>query len=219
MSNTTNIFDLPVDPAGGSGAQSNVSMAVNEVSTQLPPSQSQPLQPLPPQPNQFSQQPPTQSQNDSNLTLDQDTINSIVSGIQQASSSGVTQLPSRDIPTNTNHLSQDPAIQPNYIPPATQGSYIEDDENEDDIIANYNKQNAQYNSLDSMYDELQTPLLLAVLFFLFQLPFFKKYLFAYLPMFFLNDGNYNIYGFIFMSMLFAFVYYLTNKTMNSFNTF
>jgi hypothetical protein len=47
------------------------------------------------------------------------------------------------------------------------------------------------------------------------LPFFKKYLFAYLPMLFLNDGNYNIYGFVFMSMFFATIYYLLSKTMNT----
>ena len=35
---------------------------------------------------------------------------------------------------------------------------------------------------DSLYDELQAPLLLAVLYFLFQLPFFKKTVFKYLRM-------------------------------------
>ena len=215
MSNTTNIFDLPVDPAGpsnGNGASNtqNVSMSANEVIA-TPPQQ----QPIP------SSQPPSQPPvgNDNNVTLDQATISNIVSGIQQASNSGSTQLPSRDIPTSTNHISQDQQITPAYIPPTENTDYIQQHEDNEDIINDYNKQVQNSNALDTMYDELQTPLLLAVLFFLFQLPFFKKYMFMYLPMFFLNDGNYNIYGFVFMSIMFAFVFYLLQKTMNNFNTF
>lgn len=203
MSNTTNIFDLPVDPAGGGHAQ-NVSLTANEM--------------RPPQQQQQQQQQPSEGVVG---TLDQSTINNIVNGIQQASNMGATQLPSRDIPTSTNHIAQDAQVQPNYIPPPSpqQTDYIQSYEDNDEIVANYNEKNRQNNSLDSMYDELQTPLLLAVLFFLFQLPFFKKYLFAYLPMLFLNDGNYNIYGFGFMSMFFAFVYYLISKTMNNISAY
>jgi len=93
MSNTTNIFDLPVDPAGGGGSGGgpvqNISLNANEVrAAQQPPQQ-------PPNLNTSGPQP-----------LDQNTINHIVSGIQQASSSGATQLPSRDIPTSTNHIAK-----------------------------------------------------------------------------------------------------------------
>ena len=204
MSNTTNIFDLPVDPAGGGGSGGgpvqNMSLNANEV---------RPMQQQPP-PNLNTNGPPP---------LDQNTINHIVSGIQQASSSGATQLPSRDMPTSTNHIAQDVQVQANYVPPPPpqHSDYIQQYEENNDIVDDYYDTQKRNASLDSMYDELQTPLLLGVLFFLFQLPFFKKYLFAYMPMIFLNDGNYNIYGFVFMSAFFAFVYYILSKTMNNLN--
>jgi hypothetical protein len=106
---------------------------------------------------------------------------------------------------------RDQQIQPNYIPQASHVDYIQQHEQNDDIIAAQQFKDKNNNTLDSMYDELQTPLLLCVLFFLFQLPFFKKYLFVYVPALFLNDGNYNLYGYVFMSILFALVYYVFSK--------
>ena len=80
---------------------------------------------------------------------------------------------------------------------------------------NYNKQ----NSLDDMYNEIQTPLLLAILYFLFQLPFFRKFLLGYLPILFSNDGNFNMNGFMFTSILFGMLYYTLNKITRHFGTF
>jgi hypothetical protein len=120
-------------------------------------------------------------------------------------------LPSRDIPREQQHLVRDEQIQPNYIPPQSNVDYIEHHEQNDEIIATQQYKDANSSALDSMYDELQTPLLLCVLFFLFQLPFFKKNLFVYVPALFLNDGNYNIYGYTFMSILFGLVYYVCSK--------
>jgi hypothetical protein len=123
------------------------------------------------------------------------------------------------MPTSTSHIAQDVQVQANYVPPPPpqHSDYIQEYEENNDIVNDYYDTQKRNASLDSMYDELQTPLLLGVLFFLFQLPFFKKYLFAYMPMLFLNDGNYNIYGFVFMSAFFAFVYYILSKTMNNIN--
>ena len=59
-----------------------------------------------------------------------------------------------------------------------------------------NNTNNQYNRLDDFYNNLQTPLLLALLYFIFQLPIIKKYLFKFLPNLFGKDGNQNIYGHI-----------------------
>ena len=159
MSGTTNIFELPVDPAGGGGSGGpvqNMSLNANEVRS------GQQQQPMP---NLNTNGPPP---------LDQNTINHIVSGIQQASSSGATQLPSRDMPTSTNHIAQDVQVQANYVPPPPpqHSDYIQQYEENNDIVDDYYEKQKRNASLDSMYDELQTPLLLAVLFFLFQLPFF-----------------------------------------------
>ena len=188
MSDTTSILDLPTDPAGGNN-NANVNIQASEMSKQAPTS----------------------------MTLDQMTINQIVSGLQQASSTGATQLPSRDIAMTTNNITQDPYIQPNYIPPPPMQSqnqmvdYTQANEGPDDIVENYNSNKKYSDSLDEMYSEIQTPLLIAALYFLFQLPFFRKYLLSYFPILFSMDGNLNINGYLFMSALFGILFYLLNK--------
>jgi hypothetical protein len=195
MADSTSIHDLPTDPTGGGNISNNISLNATEM-----PNTSNPA--------------PTAS-----LTLDQSTISQIVSGIQQASSSGATLLPSRDIPRNTETMMQDPQIQANYIPQVQQKDYIREYETPQEILDNYNRNVKQTDTLDDMYEEFQIPLLLAVLFFLFQLPIFKKKLFTFLPFLFFKDGNYNIQGYIFMSVLFGLFYYLLSKIMSQFNKF
>jgi hypothetical protein len=194
---TTCISDLPIDPAGGGN---NISLLAQETQQNINP------------PNSYS--------------LDPSTINQIVNGLQQANTSGSTQLQSRDIPQNTSDIVQDPFIQPNYIPtPPNKSDYITEYETNEEIMNNYNKTHNNYNnnnntdSLDEMYNEIQAPLLLAIIYFLFQLPIFRKTVFDYIPFLFLNDGNYNITGFIFTSCLFGLVFYLLNKVIFHFSTF
>jgi len=198
--NTTSINDLPTDPSAGGSVGGNISLVINL------PSQNTVISP----PSQMGQQ-------NSQLTLDQSTISQIVNGLQQASLAGATQLPSRDIPLQTEQLTNDAQIQPNYIPQPIQRDYI-NDMNSDNINDYYRAEKNQ-NSLDSLYDELQAPLLLAVLYFLFQLPFFKKSVFKYLPFFCNTDGNYNFNGLIFTCALFGFIYYSLSKTVKNFSKF
>ena len=200
--NSTNINDLPTNPTGGGSIGGNISFSASE-------------QPR----NQGQGQGQGQGQNQSTMSLDQTTINQIVSGLQQASSTGATQLQSRDIPRTTESLTQDEQIQPNFIPKTTNNDYITEAEENDDIINNYNNKKTSNDNLDNLYDELQTPLLIAVLYFLFQLPFFKRFLFDYFPVLFSNDGNYNINGFLFTSVLFGILFYLLNKITNHFGAF
>ena len=156
------------------------------------------------------------------VSLDQTTINQIVNGLQQASSTGATMLPSRDIPQTTHQLVQDPEVQANYIPrppKQTELEIEEDIEDMEDRVKNYNKQIKRGVTFDSIYEEIQTPLLLSVLYFLFQLPILRKTLFRFAPMLFLNDGNANLYGLVSLSILYGIVYYLLEKTMRNFNAF
>jgi len=192
MTDSTSIRDLPIDPVGGGNISNNISFNANEM-----PNLQNPV--------------PTPS-----LSLDQGTISQIVNGIQQASSSGATLLPSRDIPRNTENISNDPQIQANYIPPSQQKDYIKDYETNEEILNNYNRRVKQTDSLDDIYEEFQIPLLLAVLFFFFQLPILKKKLFTLLPFLFFKDGNYNIQGYIFSSVFFGLVFYLLSKLMRYF---
>ena len=196
MSDSTSILDLPTDPVGGGNVSNNITMSATESLVQK------------------------QGQSNAGLSLDQSTISQIVSGLQHASISGATQLPSRDIPMTTTGHSNDPQIQPNYIPqPQSSVDYIKNYEQTSDMIDEYNKGAHQQNSLDDMYNEIQTPLLLAVLYFLFQLPFFRKFLFSYFPILFSNDGNFNINGFLFSSVLFGLLFYTLNKVTNHFGAF
>jgi len=195
MSDSTSIHDLPTDPTGGGNISNNISLNATEM-----PNTSNPM--------------PTTS-----LTLDQSTISQIVSGIQQASSTGATLLPSRDIPRTTENMMHDPQIQANYIPQVQQKDYIREYETPQEVLDNYNRNVKQTDALDDMYEEFQIPLLLAILFFFFQLPIFKKKMFTFLPFLFFKDGNYNIQGYVFMSVLFGLFYYLLSKVMSQFNKF
>jgi hypothetical protein len=202
-SDTTNIFDLPTDPLGG-GNINNISMSSSENVV---------IQPNLQVGNTNG------NTNGNSMSLDQSTISQIVNELQQASISKATQLPSRDIPMMTASHSNDAQVQPNFIPVTPNHcDYIQNDENNEDIIDSYNR-NVNNSSLDDIYNEIQTPLLLAVLFFLFQLPFFKKNLFNYFPFLFSKDGNLNMNGFIFTSVVFSFSYYLLNKTTIQFSKF
>ena len=104
--NSTSINDLPTDPAGGGSIGGNVSFSANE---------------------KISNTQPTNT-NQPSMSLDQSTIAQIVNGLQQASSSGLTQLQSRDIPRTTETLTQDEQIQPNYIPQTSNHDYIKENE-------------------------------------------------------------------------------------------
>jgi len=199
MSDSTSILDLPTDPVGGGNISNNISMTATENAVVSQ--------------NKLSNQ-------QSNSNLDETTISQIVSGLQTASRNGATQLPSRDIPMNTNGITTDPYIQTNYVPPPQQNvDYIRNCEQTTDMIDDYNKNMRTNNSLDDMYNEIQVPLLLAVLYFLFQLPFSRKFLFNYFPILFSIDGNMNINGFLFTSILFGLLYYLLNKITTHFGAF
>jgi hypothetical protein len=207
MSDTTSIFELPSDPSIGG----NITMNIQDKNLVV----QQPMMHSP-------SPPPPQSQGQPSVSLDQTTINQIVNGLQQASSTGATLLPSRDIPATTQHITHDPQIQTNYIPPpvSTRSSrYIDEEETQEKIVDEYNQKQKKSNALDQVYDEIQTPLLIGVLFFLFQLPVFKRFLFTYFPVLFFKDGNINIYGYTFQSFLFGLVYYLVFKVMNHFGKF
>ena len=196
MSNTTSIHDLPTDPTGGGTVNGNIQLVANEMNM-----------------NPATEQLPSLS-NSSNpsINLDQTTINQIISGLQQASSTGLTLLPSRDIPRNTENITQDPQIQPNFIPPPSNTDYIEDDDTAENMIYNYNKEQRREDSLDSLYNEIQVPLLLVILYFIFQLPIFKNTLFKYIPALCNKDGNYNLIGYVFTSVLYGVAFYGLSKS-------
>jgi len=193
MSEATNIMDLPLDPIGGTNSTgSNVNINANE--------------------NEVKQQ----DHQSGNINLDESTITQIVNGLQQAGLSGMTQLPSRDISMSNSEHTTDTQTTPNYVPPPPKNNsdYIKNEEQTQQMSEDYDANMRRHQSLDNIYDELQIPIFIAVLYFLFQLPFFKRVLFNYLPFLFSTDGNLNVNGITFNSTLFGFLVFIFNKTLS-----
>jgi hypothetical protein len=190
---TTSIDSLPLSPQ-----TDNVRMDTYEQNIKIP----NPTQSL-------------QQERDNDPAIMQKNLNQFVTGIQQASAAGMTTLPSRDIPQNQQHLSQDIHIQPNYIQqPETQSDYIRAQQTNDDIIRAQAQKQEKKNTFDLWFDELQTPVLIGILFFLFQLPVIQKQMCKLLPTLFNKDGNPSLSGYVFTSVTFASVYYFLVKAMH-----
>ena len=154
------------------------------------------------------------------VTLDQSTISQIVSGLQQAGTTGATKLPSRDIPRDTTSITHDASIQPHYIAPEEQHSdYIQEQYQENDIVNSYYNKQRHEKEFSDLYSELQYPILVAVLFFLFQMPIVRQVVFKYVPALFNMDGNYNINGILATSILFGGAYFAATKSIYMFSRF
>ena len=141
--------------------------------------------------------------------LSQQSIQQIVAGLQQAQ--GATGLPSRDLPKNNNHITQDEQIQPNYVPQPENTNYIENDQEFESLIQQSKNKKVEQDRLDMMYDELQTPVMVMVLFFFFQLPFFQKSLTKYAPSLFSRDGNPKFSGYFVKTLMFGVSFYAITK--------
>jgi len=227
MSDATDINSLPINPAiGDNNALPNISMNMNmnmpkneimdNKMDKLIQSREQELYNMNNghhnnQPNVQYSNPDTQTQ----TGLDQNVINKLISGLQQASVNGSTALPSSHIPLDTNTLSRDPQIKPNYIPPVNNShvDYIKNDMTNQDIIKDHMRKQNKQDTLDVMYDELQMPILIAILYFAFQLPIVRKHVFSFFPSLFNKDGNPKLSGYVFNSLMFALLFYIIKKSI------
>jgi len=135
------------------------------------------------------------------------TINQIVTGIQQASQAGLTQLPSRDIPMGTHQLTQDVQIKPNYVPSTEKKDYIEQHDSYQSLLKKKNSDIKQQDRLDSLYEELQVPLLVMMLFFLFQMPYISKLLLKRFPSLHLRDDSPAFGGHLLKTAIFGVAFY------------
>jgi hypothetical protein len=145
--------------------------------------------------------------------MEQSTMNSLISGIQHASASGLTKLPSRDIPQTTFGHTQDQQIKPNYVPQSGD-DYIAQQQSKDEIMRHHMRKQNKQDTLDIMYDEFQIPILIGILYFMFQLPIVRSYLFKYLPTLYNKDGNPKLQGYVINSILFASMFYIIKSSLN-----
>jgi len=207
MNDTTSIDDLPGIPAingPGQGVVQNTMKPEIPVQTYNPNVATMPMQ-------QQQQQQQQQTTVASNMN-----VNEFVSGLQRATTSGLTALPIRDVPRNTESVISDEQTVPNYIPKSPVDYIREHHENTQSFMEHRSRSINQAESLDVIYDTLQVPILLAILYFTFQLPIMRKYLLQYLPSIFNKDGNHNLSGLLFLSVLFSCTYYGINFVLNQF---
>lgn len=148
--------------------------------------------------------------------IDQRTLNELVSGVQRASGAGMTGLPSRDIPRESLAMQHDEQIKPNYIPrePA-QDDYISRYESSDEVRENNRRSRNKTDTLEMLYAEFQMPILMGVVYFMFQMPALRTAILQFLPSMFNKDGNMNLQGLIMMSVGYSVVYYILTKVIST----
>jgi len=127
------------------------------------------------------------------------------------------RLPSRDIPSDTTRFAQDEETQANYVPtppPAATrrvNDYIKEyDASESHRVREHEVAKHRQYWVEETLRSYQIPLLLAVLYFVFQMHVVSRVLFLYLGklgLFYQDDGSLNVNGMLMKSALFAGVYW------------
>ena len=122
------------------------------------------------------------------------------------------RLPSRDIPLNTMEYQQDEQIQANHIPSVKLTSdYIKDYEqlNSEELRMHRENKYRQETAQETI-SEFQIPILVAVMYFIFQMPIINTWIRKYLSFANLHseDGNFKVSGLLFKSIIFGGLYYI-----------
>ena len=140
-------------------------------------------------------------------------MNEIFKEIQSNGNGG--NIPSRDIPINTNNVTLDETSKPNYIP--SHEDYIDEDEFEtqEEIVDKKRRTENKKASIEVLYEELQIPILLCVIYFIFQLPVVNDMMAKYLTFTFDPDGGMNLSGLVLKSVLYGTLYYILTKVLTN----
>jgi hypothetical protein len=164
-----------------------------------------------------TRQPLDMANGEHNLTYTQMNVHPNPYGTQQAAiplpqqlDAPQYRLPSRDIPRNTDGYTQDIETTVNYIPaPKLTSDYIRDfQDDEEKSIKTHKEKRHRERLMDTLLTEIQIPIFIGILFFVFQMPLidaliFKKFSFMRI---YNEDGNFNFYGLFIKSILFGFSY-------------
>ena len=221
----TNINDLP-SSQNISNNQNNITINTidNQIPNQVPnqmPNQIPNQMPnqIPNQmPNQMSNEIVNQNLNSSNeIPKTQNDYNEMILQLQMAKNNNATNLPSRDIPSNVNNtnITTDEQIKPNYIDNNDE-KYINNLEKTPESVINKNNNVETFNNnLEYIYNELQIPIVLSILYFIFQLPNTKMFFYKVFPFFYMKDLNLNLYGSFAISLILLFCFILSFKIINN----
>ena len=145
-----------------------------------------------------------------------DYTSQLTSVLKEATAAGATVLPSRDIPKNTISIQSDRQIQPDFIP-EQENDYIGDILNKEKIISDQQKKQNTSDNLEYIFQIIQMPLLIGILYFIFQLPYTRQTIFSLFPSFYNKDGSQKLSGFVFNSVLFSCLYGLNLIAINYLN--
>jgi hypothetical protein len=120
-------------------------------------------------------------------------------------------MPNRGIPQDTTAFQNDEYMIPNHVPNTKlTNDYLRDYETRlEKMSGEHQKQKHREDLVVSTYDEFQTPILIGVMFFLFQLPIINMLIFKYLGFLKIHneDGNMNLYGLMLKSVMFGLFYF------------
>lgn len=197
--NTTSIDDLPIDKK----INDNVRLEINEIKSQSNTNVSNTSVNDFIKPNAQIQQPHSPPLNDYKDTL--------INDLKNASMNGMLKLPSRDIPQTNNHITQDIQTKANFIPNENINDYINQYHSHEDIIRNNTKSENRKHEIDDYYNEFKIPLLICILYFIFNLPSTKNIIYTYLPFLINKENKLNVSGFIVNSILFSSLFFIVNK--------
>jgi hypothetical protein len=129
------------------------------------------------------------------------------------------RLPQRDIPMNVSQHVQDEEIQANYIPkPKLSNDYIREHEIETrEQMKTFEQSKQRESNLDSFLDEIQGPIMIGLLYFMFQLPIVNTSIFKHFSFLqiYNDDGNFNLIGLVLKSTLFSILFLTYQKIITT----
>ena len=204
--NVTRIMDLPENITLANTMQSGIP-SVN-VSKKDGTIQNTMYQTIDPHPNPYGHPPPS--------------VPSYPSpSFQQGQGQGQGQysLPPRDMPMDPTQYTNDEQIQANYIPPIPQEKvnstnefmrkYEEEKYRE---LKSHDEKKKKKSKKEEIIEQSQVPIFVAVLFFLFNMPFVNHLIFKRLAFLQIYDteGHLNTYGLFLKSASFGLIYYVAS---------
>lgn len=218
---STKISDLPTStnkvnnfPLQQSHSQSHTQMYQPPQQMQSPPQQMQsPPQQMYQPPQQMQQpppqmyQPPQQMQQPTPQMFQQSSPNaSTLQQIHQAMRPGDGMLSSRDIPM---HQAPDNQARPNYVPEQNTDNYIQDEDTPDIPFQIRDKDDV----FESVLEKAHVPVILALLYFIMNLPILNEKLFKIVPKLFEKEGELSVLGMMVKALLFGSCYLVIQKFM------
>ena len=138
-------------------------------------------------------------------------MNEMMKNVTKANEQGLTGLNMPIDNQNNTHLTTDLTTTANYVPGQEhpqQHDYIQNYTNSEQVVTDHGRAVNQASNMDSLYETYKLPLIVALLFLVFQLPYFKVLLMKQFTFLFKSDGNYNLNGYIAVSVLFGGLYHI-----------